>query len=119
MTKFDQRGQKVEGDQYNIGSDLVINAIHTKSDIPIELQKIIAEIKKATQAGALPADISRKAETKINEVVVETEKEKPNPKTVLDRLHEAKAIIEGVASAAGLVTVLTQAAEVVGKFFMK
>ncbi len=44
-------------------------------------------------------------------------KPEADKKTILDHLNEAKALIEGVAAAGGLVTALAQAAQTVQQFF--
>lgn len=119
MTTFNQENQQVSGNQYNTGGDLIINTIQTISDIPIELQKLSLELSKATQNGLIPANVSRDAEAKIKEAIIEIEKEKPNSRTVLDRLNEAKALIDGIVSAAGLVTIMAQSVEMLEKFLLR
>lgn len=119
MTNFDQRNQQVSGNQhnYNIAGDFNFGTIQSKFDIPTELHKLISEVGKATQSGALNPETAVDLEAKIKKAIVETQKPEPDPQAVIGHLDGAKALIEGMASAAGLVTVLAQAAEAIRRLF--
>ncbi len=118
MSVFDQRGQKVNY-QYNAAGDININSVQSIEDFTKQLEKLQSELKMARDSKAIEQDKAVEAEYHLLQATKETKKEKPNPKTIMDHLNEAKAFIEGVTSAAGLVTALTQAADLVGKFFFK
>jgi hypothetical protein len=116
MTVFDQRGQHVTY-QYNAAGDINFGAVQNKMDVIQQLEKLQAEVNKAAKEGALDEETATDAEYQIKKAVQQAKKPAPDKKTVLDHLNEAKAAIEGVAAAAGLVTALMQAAEVVRNFF--
>ena len=116
MATFDQRGQKVNY-QYNAAGDINFGSVQNKLGIVPELQKLQSEVKKATESGAFDDEIAIDVESKIRKAIVQAQKPKPDKKTTLDYLGEAKALIEGIASAAGLVTALTQAVEMVRRLF--
>jgi hypothetical protein len=116
MATFDQRGQKVNY-QYNAAGDINFGTVQSKLEIVSELQKLQREIQRATEAGAVDADVAIDVESKIKKAILQTQKPESDKKTTLDYLNEAKALLEGVTSAAGLVTALTQAAEVVKRLF--
>ena len=116
MTVFDQRGQHVTY-QYNAAGDINFGAVQNKLDVIQQLEKLQAEVNKAAAEGALDEETATDAEYQLKKAVQQAKKPEPDKKTVLDHLTEAKAAIEGVAAATGLVTALLQAAEVVRNFF--
>jgi hypothetical protein len=116
MSIFDQRGQHVNY-QYNSAGD--INFLNVRNDIDFaqELQKLRQELMVATKAHILDNSASNNVDAKIRQAVEESEKETPNKKTIIDNLMDAKAVIEGLAAATGLVTALSQAIEVASRLF--
>jgi len=116
MPVFDQRNQQVTY-QYNAAGDINFGAVQNKAEVVGELEKLQAELTKAIEAGVFDEETAIDAEYKVTKAVQQANKPEPDKKTVLDHLQEAKALIGGVAAAAGLVTALTQAAEMVQKFF--
>jgi hypothetical protein len=116
MPVFDQRGQHVTY-QYNAAGDINFGAVQNKMDVIQQLERLQAEISQAAEQGALDEETATDAEYQIKKAVQQAKKPEADKKTVLDHLNEAKAAIEGVAAAAGLVTALVQAAEVVRTFF--
>jgi hypothetical protein len=88
MSVFDQRGQSVSN-QYNAAGDINFG----------------------------DAEIATDAEYHITKAVQQAKKPEPDKKAILDHLATAKAAIEGVAAASGMITALVKAAEVVSKFF--
>ena len=118
MSIFDQRGQNVNY-QYNAAGDINISSVQSINDFTKQLENLQAELKKARDSKVIDQEKSVEAEYHLLQATKELKKEEPDPKTIIDHLNEAKAFIEGVTSAAGLVTALAQAAELVGKFFFK
>jgi hypothetical protein len=116
MTVFDQRGQQVTY-QYNAAGDINFGAVQNKIDVIAELEKLQAELATASQAGVFDEDTATDAEYQLKKAVQQAKKPEPDKKTVLDHLNEARALIEGVAAAAGLVGALAQATALVQKLF--
>lgn len=116
MAIFDQRGQHVNY-QYNVAGNINFDAVQNGMDLANELEKLKAELPKAVVAQAIDAEIATDAEYHITKAVQHVRKPQPNKKTVLDHINEAKALIEGVTAASGMIAALTQAAELVRRFF--
>ncbi len=117
MTTFDQRNQKVSGNQYNIAGDFNFDSIQNKSDISSELQKLIPEINRAVQNEVINPETAIDVEAKVKKAVIEAQKQEPNPKTILDNLDKAKGLIESLTSATGLVSGLVKAINMVRRLF--
>jgi ribosomal protein S20 len=117
MTTFDQRNQKVSGNQYNIAGDFNFDSIQNKSDISSELQKLIPEINKAAQNEVINPETAIDVEARVKKAVLEAQKQEPNPKTILDNLDKAKGLIESLTSATGLVSGLVKAINMVRRLF--
>ena len=115
MSVFDQRGQHVTY-QYNAAGNINFGAVQNRMDVIGELEKLQTEVNKAIEANVFDEETATDVEYKVTKAVQQAKKPEPDKKTVLERLQEAKALIEGVAAAGGLVTALVQAAEVVQKF---
>ena len=116
MTVFDQRGQHVNY-QYNAAGDINFGAVQNKVDVIVELEKLQGELARATEAGVVDEEVAVDVESRLKKAIVQAKKPEPDKKSILDHLNEAKALIEGVAAAGGMVAALAQAAEVVQKFF--
>lgn len=116
MSVFDQRGQHVNY-QYNAAGDINFGAVESRMDLIGELEKLKAELRKASNAQVIDAEIVTDAEYQITKAVQEAKKTAPQKQTILDRIDGAKKLIEGVAAAGGMVTALINAAELVQKFF--
>lgn len=116
MPVFDQRGQHVTY-QYNAAGNINFGTVQNQVDVLDELTKLQAELTKAIEADIFDEDTATDAEYQLKKAVQQAQKPEPEKKTVLEHLQEAKALIEGVAAAAGLVTALSQAAAMVQKFF--
>ncbi len=116
MTVFDQRGQQVTY-QSNAAGDINFGAVQNKAAVVGELQKLQAELAQAIEAGVFDEDTATDTEYQLTKAVQQAKKPEPDKKTVLDHLNEAKALITGVAAAAGMVGALVQAADMVQKLF--
>lgn len=117
MTTFDQRNQKVKGSQFNAGGDINFGAVNNVADLVIELQRLILEISKAIEISGLNAEVAADVEAKVKKAVIHAKKPKPDKSAILKHLSEAKALLDGVASSATLITVLLQASESVKRLF--
>ena len=109
MTTFNQRGQKINGNQYNIGGNSVINI----GEVPNALQLLIQEIEHAEKNGSLTPETATGAKGEVQDAIAEAKKPEPNSKLIVGKLNGAKALIEGLASATGLVKVLVEAVDMV------
>ncbi len=116
MTQFDQRGQQVTN-QYNAGRDMNFGAVQNPIDLIAELEKLKGEIAQAKEADIVSDETATDAEYQVTKAIQQAKKPNPDKKTILDHLNTAKALIEDVAAASGLVTALISAAEVVQKLF--
>lgn len=115
MALFDQRGQHVNT-QYN-AQQMNFGAIQNSMDLVAELEKLKEEVARARTNGLLDKKQATDADYQITKAAQEAEEAKPNKKTILDHLSTAKALIEGVSAAGGLVMALTGAIEAVQKLF--
>ncbi len=116
MAVFDQRGQHVTY-QYNAAGNINFGAVQNNMQVVAELEKLQAELAKAAQAGLFDEETATDADYQLKKAVQAAKKPEPDKKSVLEHLEEAKALIAGVAGAAGLVTGLIEAADKVRQFF--
>jgi hypothetical protein len=112
MVTFNQSGQNVNN-QYNAGRDINFGAAQSKDEVVQELRKLLEEVSKAAQAGAIKPDTAIDVEAQLKKAVVQAEQPAPDKKSILDYLNAAKGLVEGITSATGFVTVLMQAAEAI------
>ncbi len=110
MSTFNQNNQKVYGNQYNVGGDLIVNP-----EVSRILDNLILEVKKSTENGNIPNAVATKMQTQIQDVVAEIKKPECNKMTILEKLNGAKSLIEGVASASGLIKILVETADFLQK----
>lgn len=114
MTTFDQRNQKVSGNQYNAGGDMHINHQTETPDLVEELRKVLQSVTQAVQNGELDEELGIDVEGKVKKAIMQANKNEPEKKnSMLQHLLEAKALIEGVTSATGLVVTLTKAVDLI------
>ena len=127
MAKFDQRHQQVVNqtnadtvNQVNANSVASVNFGSTQSKVEFiaELRKLIEEIEKASNTGAIEKKIAVDVEFHIKKAVVEIEEPHPQKKNILDHIASAKTLLEGLSSATGLVNALMQAAKIAGGLFL-
>lgn len=116
MAVFDQRGQHVNY-QYNAAGDINFGAVQNRQELVGQLEKFKAELAKAGDAQVIDAELVTDVEYQITKAVQEAKKPEPKKETILERVNGAKALIEGVTAAGGMVTALVKAAELVHKFF--
>ena len=116
MATFDQHGQQVVN-QYNAGHDINFGAVETSADLANGLEELKSQIAQAKESGTITEETATDAEYQITKAIQQTQKPKPDKKTILDHLTTAKALIENIAAAGGLVTTVVQAIQTVQKLF--
>src|SRR5207248_7089651 len=115
MSQFDQRGQHVSRDQYNIGRDLNFGAVQNPVDLVSELEKLKNTIAQMRQEGILDKKKATDVEYQVTKATQEAAEPEPDKKTILDHLKTAKSFIEDITAAGGLVTAIVGAIEAVQK----
>lgn len=116
MAQFDMRGQHVTN-QYNAGRDIHFGAIQTPVDLIAELEKLNGQIGQAKEAGILNEETAIDTQYQVTKAIQQAKKPDPDKKTLVDHLTTAKALLENITAASGLVTALVGAVEVVQKLF--
>jgi hypothetical protein len=116
MTIFDQRGQTVTY-QYNAAGDINIGAVQNRQEAVVQLERLLAELGKAAEGGAIPGEIVVDAEHQLKKALMIARKPDGDKKTLLEHLSKAKTFVENVAATGGLVSALIKAGEMVQKFF--
>ncbi|MDH3256845.1 MAG: hypothetical protein OEM27_04455 [Nitrospinota bacterium] len=66
------------------------------------LEELVQEIRKMTAKNHLASDVAAKMEHELQEAIAEAKKDPQDLKLILEKLNGAKALVEGVASASGL-----------------
>src|SRR5947209_2658865 len=114
MATFDQRHQTVTY-QYNAAGNINLGAIQSKEDVVQQLTLLKAEVEKAKQGQALDEEVATDVDYRIVKATQQAQKPQPDKTSILGYLTEAKALVEGVATAggalSGLVTAFGQAAQ--------
>jgi hypothetical protein len=116
MTTFDQRGQNVKY-QYNAGENINFLSAQNKVDALTQLTKLRDEIISAVQNGALPSELGKNIQDKLEQAIILANTPKPNKKSMLSYLDEIRITIRDVASMGGFITALIQAAEMIKRLF--
>ena len=116
MATFDMRGQNVTN-QYNAGRDINFGAVQSSTDLIVELAKLKEEFVRAKENGLISEDTATDAEYQVTKAVQQIKQPEPDKKSILNHLNKAKAFIESMTAASGLVTTLVGAIEVVHKLF--
>lgn len=116
MAIFDQRGQQVQY-QYNAAGYINFGAVQNRMQVVSELKKLQGEFGRAIAAGLFDEETATDAKYQVDKAVQKADKPEPDTKSVLEHLEGAKALIAGVAGAAGLIKALVEAADKVRQFF--
>jgi hypothetical protein len=116
MAAFDQRGQHVTY-QYNAAGNINFGAVQNRVDLVGELEKLQTEVTAARQTGIFGEGTATDVSYQLTKAVQQAKQLTPDKPTLLTHLHSAKALLEGVTAASGLVTGFVKAAELVQKFF--
>jgi len=116
VAQFDMRGQRVTK-QYNAGRDIHFGAIQTPVDLLAALEQLNGQVVQAKEAGILTEETATDAQYQVTKAIQQAKKPDPDKKTIVDHLATAKALLENITAASGLVTALVGAVEVVQKLF--
>jgi hypothetical protein len=66
------------------------------------LEELVQEIRKMTTRNYLASNVAAKMEYELQEAIAESKKDTQDLKLILGKLNGARTLIEGVASASGL-----------------
>jgi len=110
------RGQRVTK-QYNAGRDINFGAVQTSVDLIAQLEQLNGQVAKAQEVGILTEETATDAQYQVTKAIQQVKKPDPDKKTLVDHLTTAKALLENITAASGLVTALVGAVEVVQKLF--
>ncbi len=116
MAQFDMRGQRVTN-QYNAGRDMNFGAVQTPVDLIAELEKLNGQVVQAKDAGIVSEETATDAQYQVTKAIQQASKPAPDKKTIVDHLTTAKALLDDITAASGLVTALAGAIQVVQKLF--
>lgn len=116
MSVFDQKNQKV-GTQYNAAGNINFASVTNQVELITELEKLKNEIAKAVEAKTINAETATDVEYKVTKAIIQSQKPQPDKKSMLENINGAIALLNGVSSAASLVTTFVKAAELIEKFF--
>jgi hypothetical protein len=72
------------------------------------LEELVQEIRKMTSKNYLAPNVAAKVEHELQEAIAESKKDTQDLKFMLGKLNGAKTLIEGVASASGLLNDFTE-----------
>lgn len=114
-TFFDQRNQTVTI-QYNIiNNDL--DSAQSKDDVLRQLSQLPTLVTQAAENGEIDKLKALDVKNSVEKAVVTAEMPEAAKTGIIEYINSAKELLEGVASAGGLVTAFTKAVEAVRKFF--
>ena len=116
MANFDMRGQHVTN-QYNAGRDMNFGTVKTPVDLVATLEKFNEQLLQARDSGQLGEEAAIDTQYQVTKAIQQAKKPVPDKKTIVDHLTTAKALLENIAAASGLVTALVGAIQVVQRLF--
>ena len=82
----------------------------------IALEELVQEIRKMTTKQYLAPNVAKKLIYEIQDAIAESKKAAPDSKLIVGKLSGAKTLIEGVASARGLLNDFAETATKVNKY---
>lgn len=113
---FDQRGQNVNY-QYNAAGNINIGSISDTNGLVREIGNIREEIERAKDSSAISQDTAVESSYHLLQAEKEAQKEKPDKKSFLEHIGKAKALLEDVTAAAGLVGALLKVSQIASTIF--
>lgn len=116
MANFDMRGQHVNN-QYNAGRDINFGAAQNTTDYIAELENLKQQLAQAQKEDTLSEETATDTDYHITKAIQQAKKPNPDKKTIIDHLTTAKAFIEDITAASGLVTAIVGAIEAGQKLF--
>ena len=125
MSSFYQQGQKVKGNQYiagedmniGVGRDFNIGTIQNKDDLITELEKLQTQLKKAKSDKVIDAKVVTEANHQLEQAIDQANSAAPEKHIILEYLEKARELIQGMTSAAGIVSTLVKLAEAIPRLF--
>lgn len=112
MATFDQRKQKVKY-QYNANGNINFRATQNDAEIVSELKKLQAELLKAIQLGGIEEETAVDAKYYMEKAVLQSQKDSPNKKKMLDSLETVKSLLGGLLTLSGLATGISEAIQAI------
>jgi len=110
------RGQRVTH-QYNAGHDINFGAVQTPVDLVTVLEKFNEQLLQARDSGQLGEEAAIDTQYQVTKAIQQAKKPVPDKKTIVDHLATAKALLENIAAAGGLVTALVGAIQAAQRLF--
>lgn len=117
MSVFDQKNQKVSGNQYNAAGNITFGNVASKDDYVSELLKLQDFVKVAISQNEIGEEASPDAEYHIKKAVQKAKSPDANGEEIRSHLNQLKNIAAGVVSLAGMVTAIGKAIEVLPSIF--
>lgn len=120
MAKFNiHQENQVVGNQVIADTIGTINfgAVKNSADFKGVLKNLLSQLAKLETADKIEKSVVADAKSSIEKAIIEVEEPKPNKDLIIKHIEGAKTLLEGITSAAGLVTALIQASKMVGDFF--
>lgn len=111
---FDLRGQVVNS-QYIAGEDINVGAVQTADDVVSILEHLQASLALATKDGDADNEAVIDADANLRKAVAQAKKPQPDKNSIIERLNQAKAALEGVATGAKVVSAIAAAVPAVQK----
>ncbi|GHO63922.1 hypothetical protein KSC_028140 [Ktedonobacter sp. SOSP1-52] len=118
MASSDQRGQRIQGNQYNAGRDIHFDTVNQPADLIAELEKLKEAVQQAKQDGSIDKKKATDVDYQLTKAALEAEETQPNKKTILDHLQTAKSLLEGITAVGGVVNGIVGAIEAVRHIFV-
>jgi hypothetical protein len=125
-TYFNQRNQNVKS-QTNVTGNLnatgnyiagdIFDNAQNQVDVQKELEKLLELVTNAADNRTIDEDTAVDMESSLKKAINRAKKNEPDKKGIIAYPDSAKGLLEGAASAGGLVTAFTKAVEAVRKFF--
>ena len=104
---FDQKGQRVEGNQTNVegdlyqaGGDVNFGAVRSGADVAKMFEALLAALDRATQSGEVEAETAVVVEGALKKGALEAKKAEPDKQKVLGFLSSAKKALGDMSGAA-------------------
>ncbi len=117
MSMFDQRGQKVSGNQYNAARDINFSGVQNQTSYIEELEKLQDDLSNAVKAGELDESAATDADYHLKKAVQEAKKSQPDKTSIKTHLENLSGVITGVASLGAMVITVTQAIQALQTVF--
>lgn len=109
MSVFDQRNQRVEGDQYNAAGDINFNSIQNGLQFAAELEKLQHHLNGVIETEQLDEEIATDTNYHLTKAIQLSKKTQPDKSVILAHLDKVKGFVQGVTSLAGFAVLVEKA----------